>query len=103
MLFSAARFITSAWNPAGLSRQEIAAATEALSRSIEKGTDSGGLAILERCAPNLLMHSGTRSLWAPERRLPLRACLLPECGARLLRVKENKPKEFIVPLITPEA
>jgi DHA2 family multidrug resistance protein-like MFS transporter len=31
--------------PSGLSRQEIAAATEALRRSIEKGTDSGGLTI----------------------------------------------------------
>jgi MFS family permease len=31
--------------PSGLSRQEIAGATEALRRSIEKGTDSGGLAI----------------------------------------------------------
>jgi DHA2 family multidrug resistance protein-like MFS transporter len=31
--------------PSGLSREEIAAATEALRRSIQKGADSGGLAI----------------------------------------------------------
>ena len=31
--------------PSGLSRQEIAAATEALRRSIQKGAESGGQAI----------------------------------------------------------
>ena len=33
--------------PSGLSRQDIAAATEALRQSIQKGAESGGLAIPE--------------------------------------------------------
>jgi len=37
--------------PSGLSRQEIATATEALRRSIQKGADSGGLAIPQPVRP----------------------------------------------------
>jgi DHA2 family multidrug resistance protein-like MFS transporter len=52
--------------PSGLSRQEIAAATEALRQSIQKGRREAAWPSLKWCAPNLPMPTGMRSRWAPE-------------------------------------
>jgi DHA2 family integral membrane protein (MFS transporter) len=56
--------------PSGLSRQEIAAATEALRRSIQKGQRVAAKQSLSRCAPNLPMPTSMRSRRAQERCFP---------------------------------
>ena len=82
--------------PNGLSQQEIAAATEALRRSIQKGAESGGQAIPEPGAHPTCRRLSVRVLDERGSRVHLlRACLPPLCGARLVRVKESKPEGFM--------
>ena len=87
--------------PSGISRQDIAAATESLRQSIQKWTESGGLAIPEmgacptcRCLPPRVLCGRWRGVRM------LSAYLPPFCDVCLVWAKKNGPNGFIVLIIT---
>jgi MFS family permease len=87
--------------PSGVSRQEIADATEALRRSIQKGTDSGGLAIPQPVRAQLVdayryaFSVGAGAAFTCSAVVCLLSAVLVWFG-----FKKNKSKGCIVPLIT---
>jgi hypothetical protein len=89
--------------PSGLSRQEIAAATEALRQSIQKGAESGGLVIPKMVRTQLAdayrhtFSAGAGGVFA----FSALICLLSAVFVWFGLKKESNG--FIVPLITTEA